>query len=215
MRNLSNPAWRSRRYLVELFLSTLAVAVALGGLAQYLQFNERRAGVVLADPVLAMLAPRDLSWVIFGLVYATTLVALVGLLRHPHALLLTLRAYALMVIVRIAAMYVAPFDVPAGLVTLTDPLAALVGVGPDIRRDLFFSGHTATIFLFFLTAVERPLRYFFLACSIAVGLCVMLQHVHYTLDVIAAPFFCYGCFRAMGGRVRDGENVGVRSQKSE
>jgi hypothetical protein len=191
-----SPSWRSRRFLIELLLSTIAVAGALGLFTRYLQFNERRGGAVLHDPLLILLEPRDLSWVIFGLVYLTTLLAAASLLRHPFMLLVAIRSYTLMLLVRIAALYMAPFDPPAGLVTLSDPLAAIVGVGPDITRDLFFSGHTATIFIFFLTAVDPPLRWLFLLSSIAVGICVMMQHVHYSLDVLAAPFFAYGCYRA-------------------
>ncbi len=94
-------------------------------------------------------------------------------------------------------MYVTPLDVPAGLVPLHDPLASLFGVGPDIRRDLFFSGHTATVFLFYLCAVDRRIRAILLGASVAVGACLLLQHVHYTIDVIAAPYFAYGCYRVV------------------
>src|SRR5687767_13093860 len=121
--------WRSRRFLVELSLSSIAAAGALGLLTRYLQFNERRPGVVLPDPLLALLEPRDLSWVIFGLVYLTAIIAIVGLLRHPYALLVATRAYTLMIGIRVVVMYLAPFAPPEGLVDLTDPLAAVFGVG--------------------------------------------------------------------------------------
>jgi membrane-associated phospholipid phosphatase len=38
------------------------------------------------------------------------------------------------------------------------------------------------------------LKAFFLIAAIVVGVSVLLQHVHYTIDVFVAPFFAYCSF---------------------
>jgi hypothetical protein len=82
------------------------------------------------------------------------------------------------------------------MIALRDPFVDfVVGDGSVLTRDLFFSGHTSTMFLLFLTATARPLRLLFIAGTMLVGACVLLQHVHYTIDVFAAPFFAYGSYR--------------------
>ena len=60
---------------------------------------------------------------------------------------------------------------------------------------LFFSGHTSLPFLLFLVARDRGFRIAFLLLTLATGTCVIVQHVHYTIDVVVAPFVAYGCFR--------------------
>jgi hypothetical protein len=38
-------------------------------------------------------------------------------------------------------------------------------------------------------------RWFFAVSAVAIGLCVILQHVHYTVDVVAAFFFAFGAMK--------------------
>jgi hypothetical protein len=80
------------------------------------------------------------------------------------------------------------------MIPRVDPFAAAT-TGTTLLKDLFFSGHTATLFLLFLTARVSMVRLIFLLCTIATGALLMLQHVHYSVDVAAAPFFAYACYR--------------------
>nr|WP_262906179.1 sphingomyelin synthase family protein [Hymenobacter terricola] len=58
-----------------------------------------------------------------------------------------------------------------------------------IVRDLFFSGHTATMMLLALAGRGRAWRWVLGLMMVAVGLLVLVQRVHYSYDVLAAPFF--------------------------
>jgi hypothetical protein len=89
------------------------------------------------------------------------------------------------------------------MLALEDPLVQLFGTGEVLTRDLFFSGHTSTSFLLVLLAPGRATRAFFLACSVAVAGCVLWQHVHYTVDVLAAPPFAFAAY-ALASRARAG-----------
>jgi len=99
------------------------------------------------------------------------------------------------VIFRSIAMYLTPFEAPETLLLLNDPFVQLFGKGDILTKDLFFSGHTATLFLLFLLAQNKLLKSFFLISTILVGTAVLLQHVHYAIDVFVAPFVAYGSYR--------------------
>jgi len=163
-------------------------------LARFLVMIEHRAGVVLSDPVLALFPPADLTWLTFALIYLGLAVALVVLSRHPDALMLALQSYVMMVLVRIVAMYLVPLEPPAAMIALTDPTVETFGTGSTLTKDLFFSGHTSTLFLLFLVTPGRLWKGLFLLCAVGIGVAVLLQHVHYTIDVYAAPFFAFGAF---------------------
>lgn len=184
--------WRER--ISELLLTLLGVATILTLFLRFTGWVERRSGVVLDDPILQALPSLDLSWPIFGIIYGGLVAALVILLRHPEDLLVILRAYGLLVLVRIAAMWVTPLDPPEGMILLVDPIAG-VGPGGVLTRDLFFSGHTATMILLALGMRHRIERVLFFLAALLLAAFLLLQHVHYTVDILAAPFFAWGCFR--------------------
>jgi hypothetical protein len=63
------------------------------------------------------------------------------------------------------------------------------------QGNLFFSGHTGFPFLMALILWNRKFwRRFFLVATIVFGAAVLLAHVHYSIDVFAAPFIVYGIF---------------------
>ena len=66
-----------------------------------------------------------------------------------------------------------------------------------ITHDLFFSGHTTTVFLVFLCLKKKWDRIYVLTASIVLGMLLLAQHVHYTIDVLAAPVFTYAVYRLM------------------
>ncbi len=105
-------------------------------------------------------------------------------------------------------MYITPLDVPAGAIDLNDPIVFLVGTGQAVQKDLFFSGHTASLTLlaiivynakkisgqdytFKIDSFMKIIFFFFLAI---VASSVVLQKAHYTIDVFTAFFFAYGAY---------------------
>jgi len=52
-------------------------------------------------------------------------------------------------------MYSAPLDAPERLILLNDPFVQFIGSGEALTKDLFFSGHTATLFLLFLRSADQ------------------------------------------------------------
>jgi len=179
----------------ELILTVIFLAVILYIFPNFLTYVEERQGVTLADPILELFNPIDLTWLTFGLIYISLIVAIYSFAAKPEILLIALQSYSLLVIFRMMVMYSAPLDAPERMILLNDPFVQFFGSGKVLTKDLFFSGHTATLFLLFLISDKKYLKIIFLICTVLVGIAVLLQHVHYTIDVLAAPFFAYVSYK--------------------
>jgi len=188
-----------KKKLRELIISIPFLAAILIIFPQFLQFVEARQGVVFTDPILVLFNPIDLTWLTFGLIYLSIIITIFSLAKKPERLLFTLQCYGLMVFFRLIVMYLLPLEAPATLISLNDPFVQLLGTGEILTKDLFFSGHTATLFLLFLIMERRVIKIIFIASTILVGIAVMLQHVHYVVDVAVAPFFAYTSYKIIDG----------------
>ena len=188
---------KEKRNKVELVVTLVFLAVVLASLANFLNFAEARQGVVLPDPILNLFNPIDLTWLIFALIYISLVVGIITLIKTPKQLMFAIQLYTLMVAVRIAAMYLLPLEPPAKMIILNDPFVEFFGTGQTLTKDLFFSGHTATLFILFLVSEKKIIKTVFLISTITVAISVLLQHVHYTIDVFAAVFFTYACYKVL------------------
>jgi len=158
-----------------------------------------RRGVELPDPLLPSLPVFDLTTPIFALIYGSLLLAIWHLARHPGRLLAGVEAYVLMILMRAGTLWLVPLEPPRGMIALPDPVVQLLlpHAAPPPTRDLFFSGHVATAFLLFLIVQQPWLKGAMLAATLLIAAFLALQHVHYTLDLIAGPFFALGSYRAV------------------
>jgi hypothetical protein len=197
-------AWAGTRFRRQAWATCIALPLTLAALSRFLLWVEQRPGVVLDDPLLALLTPRDTSLASFALIYGGLLLALATLLCSPHGLLRALQAYVLLVGLRILFMWLTPLDPPEGLVPLRDPLVESLGPGATLTRDLFFSGHTSTLFLLALCVPFRWTRWVLLLATAGVAFLLLVQHAHYTVDVVVAPLAAY-CAYVLGGRLSTGE----------
>jgi membrane-associated phospholipid phosphatase len=188
-------AWADVRFRYGAIATPIVLLTVLRLYARLLGFVEQRPGAVLPDPVLAYLEPRDVSWLTFALVYGVMLVGVTRLSAHPRALVIGTQAYVLMTLLRMVTLYVTPLDPPPGMIALRDPFTEHITVGALLTRDLFFSGHTATVFLFALGVPGKWVPRAFLLCAVAVGIAVLVQHVHYALDVVGAPLAAFAAYR--------------------
>jgi len=186
--------FRKKKFRIEFIISILALILILTILANFLNFVEAREGVVLNDPILKLFKPVDLTWLSFGLIYISLFAALISFYQNPLLLLNAFQSYTLLIAIRIMSMYLVPLNPPETMIPLNDPVVEFFGTGQLLTKDLFFSGHTATIFLLYLLADKKLLKTFFLVSAIVVGIGVLLQHVHYSIDVFVAPFFAYCSF---------------------
>ncbi len=188
-------AWLVPAFRWQLILTAICLPACLRTLAAFLNRVEERAGVVLPDPGLALFSPVDVNWLSFAIIYGGLFIGVAILLRHPRHLVLAVQTYIVMVVFRIVAMSLVPLEPPVTTIDLRDPVVQIFGTGRMLTKDLFFSGHTATLFLVGLSMPTRRLRAIYYLAAAAVAICVLLQHAHYSIDVFAAPFFAYGAYR--------------------
>ncbi len=187
-------AYKLKNVQYKLLISIVFLATALYFYSGFLGYVEGREGFSFNDPVLDLFNPINLTWLIFLAIYLSLISGIIILVRNPVRLTLALQVYTLMILVRMAAMYSLPFNPPPEMIPLKDPFVQFFGTGKLLTKDLFFSGHTATLFLLFLVIDKKPFKQLFLILTILVAAGVLLQHVHYFIDVFAAPFFTYGCY---------------------
>ena len=175
-------------------VTTLAVLFIVG---LYLCYNESRTnGVILDDFILANIEARDVSTMLFSITWICILGSLPILLRTPERALKIFWGISIMGITRCIVMYMVPLDPPIGIIPLRDPFVE--GAFYDNKvlvKDLFFSGHTSNMVLLTLFMDFKWLKTLLAIASIIVGYLLMVQHVHYAIDVIAAPFFAYLAYR--------------------
>jgi len=175
----------------ELLFTLLLLAALLLSFVQFLNYIELRAGETFSDPLLNIFPPIDLTWIIFSLIYICLITAIISLANNPANLLRALQAFIVLEITRTVTLFLLPLNPPPGMLPLNDPFVQMFGHGQILTKDLFFSGHTSTLFLLFLTAQKKILKGIFLSSAVIVGISVLLQHVHYSIDVFTAPFFSY------------------------
>lgn len=189
-------AFKHGLFRLQFALTCAVVLVGLFFVAAFLNFVESRPGIVIPDPLLKQFHPIDLTWPIFTVIYACVFLAFYGLRNRPIQIVVGLQAYGLMICFRLMSMYLLPLDPPREMILLEDPVVKQLVSGHHTPvRDLFFSGHTSTLFLLFLAAEHKGLKIFFSLATAFIALAVVLQHVHYSVDVLAAPFFAYGSFK--------------------
>jgi hypothetical protein len=191
------PLLKSTKFRFQFLITILLLIIFLFSYRRFLDFAEARPGVVIPDPILQLYNPIDLTWLIFGIIYLCLIIGIFALAKKPEKLLLAFQAYTAVVLVRIIAMYLVPFEAPEKLIVLKDPFVEMFGSGESLTKDLFFSGHTATLFLLFLIVESKKLKFVFLSSAVIVGITIVLQHVHYVIDVFAAPFFTYVCYKVV------------------
>lgn len=195
----THPAFRQRLFIVLLLLLGISYALPF-----FFAIIQARPGVVLPDPLLEALPARDVSTATFGVIYLSIAVALVYLLPRPTLLLRALWAYALLHLLRIATLWLLPLEAPPHLLVLHDPLVErfFYASPAPITKDLFFSGHTATLALLALAVGKGRLRIALALLTVAVAALVLVQHAHYTYDVLAAIPFAFACYWLAGRVVR-------------
>jgi membrane-associated phospholipid phosphatase len=120
-----------------------------------------------------------------------TLFTLSRFKQDPNIFLTFLWGFILINLSRFVSIGLIPLNAPADLIPIHDPISNHFYGPKFITKDLFFSGHTAAMFLMFLCLKKRTDKILALLATIIIGISVLIQHVHYTIDVIMAPVITY------------------------
>lgn len=168
--------------------SFISLALVLFSFLHFLTFNEDRKGFVFNDPILNLFNPKEISVFTFALTYILAILGILISLKTPQLFIRLIQAYTLITLFRMLSMYSLPLEAPTDIIPLKDPfLQNTFYSGRENLKDLFFSGHTATIFLFGIYLQNKQLKTLYFIGSLTIGIMLMAQHVHYSIDVAAAP----------------------------
>src|SRR5579863_8489593 len=186
-----NKAWQIKPFRQRLIAGTILLFATLAVFPIFFQYIEKRNGVTLNDIVLDYLPAYNMSSAIFIIMWTMTAYTFARSIRDPFNFIVFLWAYVIVSISRILSISLVALNPPANLVELRDPLSNTFYGMKIVTKDLFYSGHTSSIFLMFLV-LKKPLdKALTLIATLFVATMLLIQHVHYTIDIIAAPFFTW------------------------
>ena len=149
---------------------------------------------VFNDPFF-IFKPIDLSIPIFLFTYGTMGFFVFYHLKDPMKLINLIQVFVILLFLRVVSLYFIRLDADPNMIVLQDPFlnTFIYQINEKTQmynqHDLFFSGHTANLFLVSILYQNKKLKYIFLIITFLMGACLVLQRAHYSIDVIFAPFF--------------------------
>lgn len=186
-------------------LYSLIIAFALLGIsfvayhfasAYSLVFLARPTSTYVGDLLLDNLPAVDLNFIIIEVALAAIVAGAVYLVFwKPSHILFSLKALALFNITRALFVSLTHVGLYPGHIAPGAGIFDGIYLYFNFQTGFFFSAHTGLPFLLALIFWNKPVtRYVFLALSFVFAVAVLLARVHYSIDVLAAPFMAYGIF---------------------
>lgn len=185
-------AWRSglseQGFLLKL-LVTPGLFVLYSAATQHLgSYVELRKGLQLSDPLLYLFPAGDYSVPIFLLLYTSLALTILTHLDRPRVILRIIEMHFLVAVIRQLCILAIALEPPAGLIVLRDVFLenTVYPRQSPLTKDLFFSGHVASIWLYFLCAERPAMRHLLIAATLGMSFMILAMRVHYTYDLYGA-----------------------------
>lgn len=172
-------------YIIEHFANLYAFAYSL-------RPTSNHVGDIILDNVPVV----DLNFIIIEGALIAIILGTLFVFSKPRYVLFTLKTLALFIIIR--ALFISLTHVGIHPDNLAPGLGFFdaIYLYLNFQTGLFFSGHTALPLLVAFIFWDAPrVRYTLLLLSFVFGVAVLLAHIHYSIDVFAAPFMAYGIFK--------------------
>ena len=172
--------------------------------------------------------PIDLSIPTFILTYGIIMFYIFFHLNSPLKVIHFIQMITFIVLCRIISLTLIQFDAPIPIdpstgeylyllkdipanysgqtmIQLADPILnnIIYHADPDqplnyTHHDLFFSGHTAKCLLASLLYKNKKVRIFFITLTCIMATFLLLQHVHYSIDIFFAPIVSFAAIYLHG-----------------
>lgn len=177
-----------------------------------LDYSERPDTNHVGDIVLDNIPAVDLNFIIIEVALITIVLGtLFVVFAKPRHVLFSLKAVALFIIIR--AFFISLTHVGIHPDTVVPGLGFFdaIYLYLNFQTGFFFSGHTGLTFLMALIFWDDPrVRAAFLTLSFVFAVAVLFAHIHYSIDVLAAPFMTYGIFNIARRLFREDYELMVR-----
>jgi len=178
------------------FIATVIFSLVLAYFApRVLEWNEFRKGFSFDDPLLTTFSPVDLTWFTFIALYGGVFITFHYFSDKPVRFMMGFQAYFFLLSSRLIAMTFLPLKAPETLIPLYDPFISSLSSGIVLKHDLFFSGHFSVAVLLSFVVADKVRKYILLFLAGIMAVFILLQHVHYTIDIFVAPFFSFAIWR--------------------
>jgi hypothetical protein len=180
---------------------SLVNALILLALATVFQFYasayvERTPGNPAVDLFLGILPVVNLNFLIVEGALAAIALSVILVLAKPQYLLFTLKAGAIFIATRAMFIAVTHIGIYPGQINPDVGFFDRIYTGLGLEAGFFFSGHTGLPLLMALILWNKKFwRYAYIILSVVFGIAVLFAHIHYTMDVLAAPYMTYGIFK--------------------
>jgi hypothetical protein len=195
IKNVWSNIWKQALKRRQIIMGTVIMLSVVFTMPLFFGHIEKRHGTLINDPVLAAVPPHDVSIAIFAVIWGMVLLTMIRAAYKPQIYIIYCWALIPITITRFIAISIVPLEHPVGLIPLIDPLTGIFYGQALITKDLFFSGHIATLTLIFLCLKKRNDKIIGFLATITVACLLVVQHIHYTIDILASPGIVYICYR--------------------
>lgn len=199
-------------------LVMLGVAFAFEHVASVYAYSylARPTSVYVGDILLDNLPVVNLNFIIIEGALSCIVLGTLFVFSKPRYILFTLKTVALFIATRAFFTSLTHIGIYPGAINPGAGFLDSIYIYLDFQTGFFFSGHTGLPFLMALIFWREPFpRAVLLSLSFVFAVAVLLAHVHYSIDVFAAPFMAYGIFAiAKKFFPRDYALIGPEAQES-
>jgi hypothetical protein len=174
------------------------ILLALATIFQYYAsaYVDRAPGNPAVDLFLSILPVVNLNFLIVEGALAAIVFSIILILAKPKYLLFALKAGAIFIATRAMFIAVTHIGIYPGQINPDTGFFDRIYTGLGLEAGFFFSGHTGLPLLMALILWNKKFwRYAYIILSIVFGIAVLFAHIHYTMDVLAAPYMTYGIFK--------------------
>jgi|SRR5680860_82389 len=191
LKNKYKVVFSNRQFVISLVFAVILFFVGLFVNFYAALYAMKSVGNSVEDIVLSNIPVFDVDFlVVYGPVFVWFFVLFLCL-AEPKKIPLTLKSIALFVLIRsvfITLTHIGPFPFHSQIDYSLDIVKLFTTGG-----DLFFSAHTGLPFLMALVFGKNNfnLRVIFTLTAMFFGVIVLLAHIHYSIDVLAAFFITY------------------------
>ena len=144
------------------------------------------------DPTFAWLPVADVSICIFLITYGSVVFYTLLNWQRKYAFSRAMIAYGTLLLFRMLTMTILPLKEPESIVFLDDPFLNYFIYQGRMNADLFFSGHTGLLFLFYFLSDRK---WIYLILGVILGTLLVVQRVHYSIDILGAIPFAWGAVK--------------------